>query len=109
MKIIIKLSKVLIGSLVSYFVFVMPAMANEAVTTACVDDKSWIKAVAAGFTIAAASIGGTIAQAKASSTALEAIGRNPSAQNKVFVPLIVSLALIESLVIYALVVIFAKM
>ena len=35
---------------------------------------------------------------------LEGIARNPSAQNKIFIPMIVGLALIESLVIYALVI-----
>jgi len=84
--------------------------ASDTVQTAVAGvDNSWLKMLAAGLTIAAAAIGGAIAQGKAASTALEAIGRNPSAQNKIFVPMIVALALIESLVIYALVVVFAKM
>jgi F-type H+-transporting ATPase subunit c len=109
MRKLIRFSKVITGFIISSFVFVFPAMANEAANTACADDKAWVNVVMAGLTIAAASIGGTIGQARAASVALEAIGRNPSAQNKIFVPLIVSLALLESLVIYALVVIFAKM
>ncbi len=84
--------------------------ASEAAQTAAADgDKSWLKMLAAGLTITAAAIGGAMAQGKTASIALEAIGRNPSAQNKIFVPMIVALALIESLVIYALVVVFAKM
>lgn len=84
--------------------------ASDAVQTVSTDgDKSWLKMLAAGLTIAAAAIGGAMAQGKTASIALEAIGRNPSAQNKIFVPMIVALALIESLVIYALVVVFAKM
>jgi len=74
-----------------------------------VSDKTWLKMLAAGLTIALAAAAGAIAQGRTASTALEAIGRNPSAQNKIFVPMIVALALIESLVIYALVVVFAKM
>ena len=74
-----------------------------------VSDKAWLKMLAAGLTIALAAAAGAIAQGRTASTALEAIGRNPSAQNKIFVPMIVALALIESLVIYALVVVFAKM
>jgi F-type H+-transporting ATPase subunit c len=109
MKSLIKISKLLGAFIMSSFVFVFPLMANEAATTACVDQNAWVKVVVAGATIALASIGGTLGQAKAAAVALEAIGRNPSAQNKIFVPLIVSLALLESLVIYALVVIFAKM
>lgn len=72
-------------------------------------ETAWLKMLVAGLTIALAAIGGIWGQAKTASTALEAIGRNPSAQNKIFVPMIVALALIESLVIYALVVVFAKM
>ena len=85
--------------------------ASEPVQAATADasDKAWLKMLAAGLTIALAAVGGAIAQGKTASTALEAIGRNPSAQNKIFVPMIVALALIESLVIYALVVVFAKM
>lgn len=81
--------------------------AQAAVTDA--SDKAWLKMFAAGITIALAAVGGAIAQGKTASTALEGISRNPGAQNKIFVPMIVALALIESLVIYALVVVFAKM
>lgn len=85
--------------------------ASEPVQAAAaeVSDKTWLKMLAAGMTIALAAAVGAIAQGKTASAALEAIGRNPSAQNKIFVPMIVALALIESLVIYALVVVFAKM
>ena len=108
MKGLIKISKFIGTFIMSSIVFVFPAMANEA-GVACTDENAWVKVVVAGATISLASIGGTLGQAKAASVALEAIGRNPSAQNKIFVPLIVSLALLESLVIYALVVVFAKM
>jgi F-type H+-transporting ATPase subunit c len=38
--------------------------------------------------------------------ALEGIARNPNASGKIFTPMIIGLALIESLVIYALVIAF---
>ena len=38
--------------------------------------------------------------------ALEALGRNPEAAGKLFTPMIIGLALIESLVIYAFVIAF---
>jgi F-type H+-transporting ATPase subunit c len=63
-------------------------------------------ALAAGFGIAIAAFGGAFGQAKAIAAGLEGIARNPSAQNKIFIPMIVGLALIESLVIYALVISF---
>jgi F-type H+-transporting ATPase subunit c len=57
-----------------------------------------------GLTIAIASTGGAIAQSKALSSALEGIARNPGAGDKIMVPMIIGLAMIESLVIYALVI-----
>ena len=47
--------------------------------------------------------GGTRAQSNAAIAALEGIARNPSAVDKIQTPMILSLALIESLVIFMLV------
>jgi F-type H+-transporting ATPase subunit c len=63
-------------------------------------------ALAAGLGIAIAAFGGALGQARAAAAALEGIARNPSAYQRVFTPMILSLALIESLVIYALVISF---
>ena len=63
-------------------------------------------AIAAGFGIAIAAFGGAISQSKAATAALEGIARNPGAAGKVQTPMIIALALIESLVIYALVIAF---
>ena len=62
--------------------------------------------LAAALTISSAAIGGAIAQGKAASVALEGIARNPAAADKLFTPMIIALALIESLVIYAFVIAF---
>lgn len=61
-------------------------------------------AIASGLGIAIAAFGGALGQGKAVSTALEGIARNPGASDKMFTPLILGLAFIESLVIYALVI-----
>lgn len=61
---------------------------------------------AAAGAIAFAAIGGAMAQGKAASVALEGIARNPAAADKLFTPMIIALALIESLVIYAFVIAF---
>lgn len=61
-------------------------------------------ALAAGFGIAVAAFGGALAQGRAVSAALDGIARNPGASGKMFVPMILGLALIESLVIYAFVI-----
>ncbi|HEY7586469.1 MAG: ATP synthase F0 subunit C [Deltaproteobacteria bacterium] len=83
------------------------AFAQEGAAAAA--DGSSVKtfiALAAGFGIAIASFGGALGQGKAIAAGLEGIARNPSAQNKIFIPMIVGLALIESLVIYTLVIAF---
>jgi F-type H+-transporting ATPase subunit c len=61
---------------------------------------------AAAFAISVAAAGGALGQGKAAAAALEGIARNPGASGKLFTPLILSLALIESLVIYALLIAF---
>ena len=90
-------------------VFTVLAFAQEhGVGTASSTDSS-VKAalaLAAGFGIALASFGGALGQGRAAATALEGIARNPGASDKIFVPMIIGLALIESLVIYALVISF---
>ena len=63
-------------------------------------------AFAAAFAIGVAAFGGALAQGKAAAAALEGISRNPGAKGAVFVPMILGLALIESLVIYALIIAF---
>ncbi|MFP4600287.1 MAG: ATP synthase F0 subunit C [Persicimonas sp.] len=61
-------------------------------------------AVAAGLGIGIAAFGGALGQGRAAASALEGIARNPGASGKLLTPLILGLALIESLVIYAFVI-----
>ncbi len=63
-------------------------------------------AISAAFAISIAAFGGALAQGKAAAATLEGIARNPGASDKLFTPMIISLALIESLVIYAFVIAF---
>lgn len=60
--------------------------------------------IGAGLAIGLAAFGGALGQGRAAAAALEGIARNPHAAGKIFTPFILGLALIESLVIYALVV-----
>jgi F-type H+-transporting ATPase subunit c len=62
--------------------------------------------LAAGLGMSIAAFGGALGQGKAAASALEGIARNPSASDKLFTPMILGLALIESLVIYSLVISF---
>lgn len=63
-------------------------------------------ALAAALAIAIAAFGGALAQAKTAASALDGIARNPAADGKIRTPMIIALALIESLVLYAFVIAF---
>ncbi|MBS1969087.1 MAG: ATP synthase F0 subunit C [Bdellovibrionales bacterium] len=78
-----------------------PAFAQEAAAAAPAE-KQGLVAIAAALAIGLAAFGGAMAQGKAASSALEGISRNPAASGKILTPMIIGLALIESLVIYAL-------
>lgn len=58
--------------------------------------------ITAGFALGIAAAFGALGQGKATSSAVEAIARNPSAVNDIRGSLILGLVLIESLVIYVL-------
>lgn len=71
------------------------------------DGKAWlyiISALASALGIGIATIGPGIGQGSAVARAMEAIGRNPESQGKVMLTLLIGLAFIESLVLYALIV-----
>jgi F-type H+-transporting ATPase subunit c len=61
-------------------------------------------ALAAGLGIGIAALGGGIGQGRAAAAALDGIARNPGAAGQIRGPMILGLALIESLVIYALII-----
>ena len=63
-------------------------------------------AIGSGLAIGLAALGGTTAQGRAAGAAFEGIARNPESSGKVMVTMIIGLALIESLCIYALVIAF---
>ncbi|MFZ8803843.1 MAG: ATP synthase F0 subunit C [Candidatus Calescibacterium sp.] len=63
-------------------------------------------AIGAGLGLGLAAAGGALAQGRAVSSAMEGLSRNPQASDKMFLPLILGLVFIESLVIYTLVIAF---
>ncbi|MEM7494566.1 MAG: ATP synthase F0 subunit C [Myxococcota bacterium] len=63
-------------------------------------------AVAAALAIGLPAFAGALAQGRTAAAALEGIARNPNASNKVFVPMILGMALIESLVLFGLITAF---
>jgi F-type H+-transporting ATPase subunit c len=70
-------------------------------------NQHWIW-ISAGFAMAIASAMCGMAQGKAVASACEAMARNPGAAKQIFNALILGLALIESLALYTLVIVFVK-
>lgn len=96
--------------LVSLFVVLTMGMASLAFGQEAADSKAAgldffvMTVMACGGCIAVAAFGGALGQGMSIKNAVEGIARNPEASGKITVTLIIGLALIESLVIYALVV-----
>ena len=93
-------------ALVNFLLFV-PAVFAEATEAAAggLTDRGYM-ALAAGIGLGLAAIGGGLGQGRTAAAALEGIARNPGSADKVFTPMILGLALIESLVIYSFVISF---
>jgi F-type H+-transporting ATPase subunit c len=101
-----QLVTVLATVLASASVFAQEA-ATHTTATATGSDKGML-AIGAALCMGIAVLGGTLGQGKAAAAALEGIARNPAAQDKIFTPMLLSLALIESLVILGFLVAFVK-
>ncbi|MBI4640200.1 MAG: F0F1 ATP synthase subunit C [Candidatus Tectomicrobia bacterium] len=63
-------------------------------------------ALASGLAIAIAALAGAMGQGRVAAAAMDGIARNPNAQERMFIPFVLGLVFIESLVIYALVIAF---
>jgi F-type H+-transporting ATPase subunit c len=97
----INLSKMFL--ILSLLCFAVPAFAQGGESAA----TNWVP-IAAGFSMAFASGICALGQGKATAAAAEALARNPAARPGIQLALILGLALIESLALYTLVIIFAK-
>jgi F-type H+-transporting ATPase subunit c len=93
---------VLVGVLVS----AMPVLAQAGQPAA--DNSAGLKAIAAGVGFAIAVVGGALGQSRIGAAACEGAARNPGAAAKIQLMMILGLALIESLVLFALVIVFIK-
>ena len=67
---------------------------------------SAMAALGAGIAIGLAVLGGGLGQGRTAAAALEGISRNPGAAPRIQTPMILGLALIESLVLFAFVIAF---
>jgi F-type H+-transporting ATPase subunit c len=92
------------GTAVAVFLSASPAFA-QSMDAVRADRDKWL-GLAAALAIGLAAQGGGNGQGRAAGSAVEGISRNPQAYNRIFTPMMLGLALIESLVIYGLVIAF---
>jgi len=98
------ISFAVLGVLMAAMTAVAQPAAREA--ESAVSYKGYV-ALAAGIGFAIAVFGGAIGQSRIGAAACEGAARNPGAAGKIQTMMILGLALIESLVLFALLVIFA--
>lgn len=79
-----------------------PVYAQEAAASTAAGAVAQWSIITAGFALALAALGAALGQGKAVASAAEAIARNPGASGEIRGALILGLVLIESLVIYVL-------
>lgn len=85
--------------------FMLPLM-SFAEEAAAGGDKGGLFYIAKAIAIGLAAVGGAIGQGNLVSSALQGIARNPGAAGQIQTPMILGVAFVESLVIFALVVAF---
>src|SRR5213593_3612362 len=81
--------------------------ANPALAEGAGGGASWWRgliALAGGLGLGIAAFGAGLGQGRATAAAMESIGRNPNSADRIFTPLIVGLALMEALALYAFVI-----
>lgn len=82
------------------------ALAQEAAgaTASSTGLRAGLIAIAANIGVGIAALGCGLGQGKLSASVMESIGRNPNSAGQLFTPMILCLAFVESLTIYALVI-----
>ena len=86
------------------FMFFLPLFAQAAEMED--GNKPGLFYIAKGVAIGLAALGGALGQGKLVAAALEGIARNPGAAGQVQTPMILGIAFVESLVIFALIICF---
>lgn len=81
-----------------------PAAAETGAEGGGGDVSRGLIALAAGLGLGIAAFGAAAGQGRATAAAMESIGRNPNSADRIFTPLIVGLALMEALALYAFVI-----
>jgi F-type H+-transporting ATPase subunit c len=92
-------------SMMALLLLATPLFAQEA-PAAAAGGTNWV-AIASGFSMAIAGLA-ALGQGKIGAAACEGMARNPAARAGIQVGMILGLAFVESLVLFTLVVVFAK-
>lgn len=95
---------VFLGALGTSLLATGMAMAAEGAAVAGADSKSVAIAISAGLAVAIAAFGAALGQGRVGASAMESIGRNPNAADRLFLPLVLTLALLEALALYGFVI-----
>ena len=91
------------------FLFFLPwASLAEEMSSSNSAGEAGMKALAAAISISLGALGGALGQGRVAASAMEGIARNPQASKSMFVPFMVALAMIESLVLFCLVIAMIK-
>ena len=103
-----KLGMVISAAAIVLMVSPLMAMAQEAAGAAGGGSplRAGLIALAANLGIGIAAFGSAIGQGRMVASAMESIGRNPNSAGQIFTPMIIGLAFIEALTLYALVIAF---
>ena len=96
-------------AVVGIMIAAMPVLAQPAnAATEAANSSAGLKAIAAGVGFAIAVFGGALGQSRIGAAACEGAARNPGAAGRIQTMMILGLALIESLVLFALLIVFVK-
>jgi F-type H+-transporting ATPase subunit c len=95
----------LMGAVVGALGASAPVLAQEHAEAAAMGGSGLV-AIGAGIAIAGAAFGAALGQGRAVAAAMESIGRNPNSADRIQTPMIIGIAFIEALAIYALVIAF---
>jgi F-type H+-transporting ATPase subunit c len=99
-----KLLAILVGLFASFVSSGFALAAAEGATAGGDAQVRAAVAIAAGLAVAIAAFGAALGQGRVGAAAMESIGRNPNAAEKLFLPLVLTLALLEALALYGFVI-----
>lgn len=99
-----KRMKKLFVFIATFSMAMMASGAAMAAEGAADSGKAVAIAISAGVAVAIAAFGAALGQGRVGASAMESIGRNPNAADKLFLPLVLTLALLEALALYGFVI-----